>query len=383
VTALDAGAFYNCQSLASIAFAAKSSLTAIGDSCFMYAGLTSFTLPSMVTNLGNSVFQSCKKLVKADFSANTTLTYIPNGTFRGDFSLTEVKIGASITSLGSYCFADTALTAFTIPGTVTVIGNGAFSGLDDVVITDSSTADYLDGNLLYQDSTKSNLLMALGKVTSYQAPASLKTFSESAFAGHTSLTSLDLSQIPATTASVTIGYNSFYGSGISSLTFPSQTTTQFTLENDAFYGTSFTSLTLPKSVTSIGNVGFAECHSLAHVDLSQSGITSLSASLFAGDNALEDVILPAGLTSIGSYVFSDCSQLQAIYLRETSEPDTSIYTPVTTTGTGWNCISSASYFNTYSVIAPYYLYSETKPTSNVSHYWHYVDSKPVVWQNEE
>lgn len=297
--------------------------------------------------------------------------------------MTEVKIGVGVTSLGSYCFANTALTAFTIPSTVTVIGDGAFSGIDDAAITDSSSAGYLDGNLLYQGSDKRYLQMALGKVTSYQAPASLKTIGESAFDGHTSLTSLDLSQIPATTASFTIGYNSFYGSGISSLTFPSQTTTQFTLENDAFYGTDFTSLALPKSVTSIGNVGFAGCHSLAHVDLSQSGITSLSASLFAGDNALEDVILPAGLTSIGSYVFSDCSQLQAIYLCNTSEPDTSIYTPVTTTGTGWNCISSASYFNTYSVIAPYYLYSETKPTSNVSHYWHYVDSKPVVWQNEE
>lgn len=79
-------------------------ITAIGDECFSWcSGLTSITIPSSVTSLGDQCFWGS--------------------------GLTSITIPSSVTSFGDGCFAYCrALTSITIPTSVTSLGNRCFEG---------------------------------------------------------------------------------------------------------------------------------------------------------------------------------------------------------------------------------------------------------------
>ena len=67
----------------------------LGGNCFSGSGLTSITIPSSVTSLGEACFSLCS-------------------------GLTSITIPSSVTSLGDYCFYDCdGLTSITIPSSVT------------------------------------------------------------------------------------------------------------------------------------------------------------------------------------------------------------------------------------------------------------------------
>ena len=71
--------YVNCSGLTSITI--PSSVTSLGDRCFSYCrGLTSITIPSSVTSLGDECFCDCS-------------------------GLTSITIPSSVTSLGEYCFS--------------------------------------------------------------------------------------------------------------------------------------------------------------------------------------------------------------------------------------------------------------------------------------
>ena len=57
VTSLGEKCFYRCSGLTSITI--PSSVTTLGESCFESSGLTSITIPSSVTSLGESCFCGC------------------------------------------------------------------------------------------------------------------------------------------------------------------------------------------------------------------------------------------------------------------------------------------------------------------------------------
>ena len=76
-------------------------VTAFGDECFGF-GLTSITIPSSVTSLGDYCFWGC--------------------------SLTSITIPSSVTSLGEYCFSGCDdLTSITIPSSVITLGKSCFA----------------------------------------------------------------------------------------------------------------------------------------------------------------------------------------------------------------------------------------------------------------
>ena len=60
VTAIGAGAFYECTGLTSIDI--PNSVTAIGDGAFWCSGLTSAVIPNSVTTIGEGAFRDCTGL---------------------------------------------------------------------------------------------------------------------------------------------------------------------------------------------------------------------------------------------------------------------------------------------------------------------------------
>lgn len=383
VTSLGMGCFYNDAALSEVVFEGTSACEVLGYECFYRTGLTSITLPASVAFILGFCFEACLSLTSVDFSACTHLTEIPEGCFWGCESLTSVSLPSSVVTLGDYCFGDTALTNFTIDDHFTSVGAQVFMGCEGTGLVYGGTGAVVEDGILYVDSDKKEVNMGFGPLTSWVANPELESVDPHAFDGLSSLTSIDLSEVPSTTATVTIGERAFAYTGLASLSFPATgTTTAFSFGDDCFTSTDLKSIAMPSCVKALGEDCFSDCESLTSVDLSKAGITALSDGLFSGDSALESVILPTGITSIGSRVFANCSALKAIYLMDTTMPSTTIFTQATYAGTGWNCLDASKKTKSsggFSSYAPYYLYSETTPSSDPEQYWHYVNGVPTVY----
>lgn len=118
-----------------------SKVTRIGSGAFAQNYLTEITIPDHVTEMGSSVFRSCKQLESAVFQ--TSLTEINDSMFLGCWNLRRVELPVNLTQIGEAAFSGcTGLREFTIPETVSVIGDRAFSeiSLKEITIPAGVTA---------------------------------------------------------------------------------------------------------------------------------------------------------------------------------------------------------------------------------------------------
>ena len=153
IMSIGAGAFWGCSGLSSVII--PESVMSIEAGAFAACtGLTSVTIPGSVTSIGSGAFCLCTGLTGIDVAPDnpfyssqdgvlynkdkTALMQYPAGKF-GAFT-----IPGSVTSIGDYAFRNcTGLTGVTIPGSVTSIGYGAFSyciGLTGITIAETVTS---------------------------------------------------------------------------------------------------------------------------------------------------------------------------------------------------------------------------------------------------
>ena len=91
------------------------------------SGLTSLTLPSVVTSIGAYAFCSCSGLTSLTLPSG--VTSIGEDAFRGCSGLTSLTLPSGVTSIGRYAFEGcSGLTSLTLSSGVTSIGYSAFSG---------------------------------------------------------------------------------------------------------------------------------------------------------------------------------------------------------------------------------------------------------------
>ena len=231
-------------------------VVAIGDQAFFNcSGLTSLTIGNSVTSIGYQAFYECS-------------------------GLTSLTIGNSVTRIGDsafyYC---TRLTSVTIPASVTSIGDNAFVyciSLTEITV-DSNNITYIsvDGVLFNKSKTILIQFPAKKTVVLYTIPESVTSIGNGAFAYCTGLTSLTIG------SSVTIIGNAAFlaCSKLTSLTIGSGVTS---IGNAAFaYCTGLTSVSIPASVTTIGNGAFQGCSGLTSVSIPAS-VTSIGFAAFQG-----------------------------------------------------------------------------------------------------
>ena len=178
ITALGDKCFY-CSDLTSITI--PSSVTSLGDRCFEWcSGLTSITIPSSVTSLGNSCFLQCSRL--ASITISSSVTSLGESCFHGCSGLTSITIPSSVISIGERCFMYcTGLTSITIPSSVASLGVQCFcqcSGLTSITIPSSVTS--LGYSFFYG---------CVG-LTSITIPSSVTSLGESCFDECTNLESI-------------------------------------------------------------------------------------------------------------------------------------------------------------------------------------------------
>ena len=200
---------------------------------FAPAGLTSYTIPDSVTKIGWHTFKGCISLTS--YTIPDSVTKIGGHAFYGCKSLKSITIPDSVTEISGSAFYDcTSLTSITIPDSVTKIEAVAFLGCTGLKSFKGKYAS-ADGRCLIQDGVL--FAFAPAGLTSYTIPDSVTWIGDFAFEDCTGLTSITIPD------SVTeIGYGAFRDcTSLKSITIPNSITE---IGEDAFSGCDIKEITL-------------------------------------------------------------------------------------------------------------------------------------------
>ena len=346
-TVMDSGTTYSVTSIGDNAFETNAltsvvipdSVITIGDDAFYFNALTSVTIGNGVTSIGVYAFA---------FNALTSVIIPDSVTTIGEWAflvndLKSVTIPDSVRTIGDGAFSDNALTRVTIPAGVVTIGESAFGfthlysavfegdfGDFDFEMFSSNPnlacIQYRAGKTGWSQDfnvgdVSNSLLTNDGEPRTISAtPADclvdyfdddglsyvvISGASDAIVTGRVSSNTDTDIEIPATASDgtntysvATIGYSSFYGDALTSVTIPNSVTSigDFALQKNAL-----TSVTMPDSVTSIGDYAFQD-NALTSVTIGNS-VTAIGSSTFSY-NALTSVTIPDGVTTIGYGAFA-------------------------------------------------------------------------------
>ena len=232
------------------------------------------------------------------------------------------KIGKdTVTEIGAGAFSPRArkinrsqteirrkITSITLPDTIRVIGDGAFSNcnsLTTIVIPNNvkripiglfESCDHLTSITIPNGVTtiESRAFCKCNGLKSITIPGSVKEIGDSAFSD---CSNLDVNYSGGLSDYLNIHFKSLFGnsvgwSGISLFV----------------EGTLLTDVVIPDNIANIGGYAFYGCSSLKSVTIS-SGIKKIGNSAFQGCTNLASVMIPESVISIGERAFAGCDNL--------------------------------------------------------------------------
>ena len=275
-------------------YSIRKGVKVIGDVAFWGCkSLTNINIPNSVTTIGNSAFYGCKSLTNINIP--NSVTTIECGAFSHCDSLTSINIPNSVTTSGNWGFvACKSLTSITIPNSVvTIIGN-PFKGWHGNLYNESKAFIYEDYVLF--NKNKTTLIAYRAKETNYTIPNSVTTIGEGAFSDCRSLISINIPN-----SVTTIGEQAFWGCrSLVNINIPNSVTT---IGMGAFkYCRSLTNINIPNSVTTIGDSAFWGCKSLVNINIPNS-VTTIEDWAFCGCENLPSHIKSDIIQRFGEEVF--------------------------------------------------------------------------------
>ena len=256
----------------SLVFESNSSITSIGNGAFQDCpGLTSVTLPSSLTTIGNQSFEA---------SGITTLTFDPSGSGSSLTSIesdafSDVPVGMTVNinkatasqlpspgitlpSQSTAFFGAVNVTTLNYPNTFSYkLGHtlaSTYNGENTILVTNSSN---LNNDSIGASAFKDFIIAAYAPVSlEFESGSHCKIISDYAFQDCPGLTSVTLPSSLTTIAAQAFSLSTLPATG-KGLTFTDLANSTLTsIGNEAFYNQSnLTSITLPKSLQFIGVSG--------------------------------------------------------------------------------------------------------------------------------
>ena len=297
-------------------------VTSIGESAFYYCyGLTSITIPNSITSIGKGAFSLCSGLKKVnyigsvdnwaeiDFASSTAnpTSYAYYLYINGEI-LTDIRL-LSAERITDHAFNNCInIRSVKIGSSITSIGSSAFEGCSDltsVVWNARNCADFSDyscspfydicsqitsftfGNEV--EHIPSYLCYGMSVLKKIIIPNSVTSIGSYAF-DCTSVTSVVWNAkncVYYPKSEVSPFYNSRYKIKITSFTFGNEVEDIPTYL--CYMMTSLTSITIPNSVTSIGSSAFENCIGLTSVSI-PNNVTSIGEKAFSGCNSLTSIV---------------------------------------------------------------------------------------------
>ena len=382
VTSIGEYAFSNCKSLTSVTI--PKGVTSIGGKAFLNCHeLTAVTIPDGVTYIGKGAFNYCENLISVNIPNG--VTKILDETFYQCQSLTSITIPQGVTSIGGYAFMYCdKLSSVTIPESVTYIGTYAFcqcKSLSYLFVPSSVTkiekdafttvkmitydgkaegspfgakanGGYIEGDFVYSDDTKKELLVYIGNGSNVTIPSGVTTIGKYAFSYCSTITSLTIPQsvttikeyafldckqlidvtIPATITTIETGAfydvkNINYSGNLSGCPWGALVVNGIVDGDFIFEDKQKTQLgayigkgghvTIPDGVTLIGDRLFDECKEVTSVTIPES-VKTIEALAFAHTN-LTAITIPQNVTRIETDAFYCCYSLNDAYFYPNPE----------------------------------------------------------------
>ena len=307
ITSIGGQTFDLCTSLTNVTI--PNSVTSIGYLAFYScSSLTSVIIPDSVTNLGNTAFRLCTSL--SNVTIGNGVPSIGSQTFDACYSLTNVTIGNSVTSIGSAAFNACGLTSITIPYNVTNISSDALGDCTSLsaITVDSLNSVYSSVDGVLFDKNKTTLIRCPGgRSGSYTIPNSVTNIGNAAFGNCISLVSITIPN-----SVISIGQSAFSASGLTSVIIPNSVTI---IPSNAFDSCgSLTNAIIPDSVATIRNNAFWSCSKLLSVTIPDR-VTTIEDQAFQFCSSLTTVVIGGSVANIGSWAFFNCPNLGAVYFR--------------------------------------------------------------------
>lgn len=284
----------------------KASLRTIGKNAFK--GCTSVeevTIPKGILTVSNSAFEGCSGLTDVTIAAKT----INTKAFAECTNLKAVKMEEGVTTIQGMAFANTQISAVTIPSTLTTAGTtkegtiekGPFAGTMIATVhgqTEDST-EVQEGATILPETKKipDNLFLGCTSIIDVQIPETVTEIGQKAFKDASSV------------ENVTFAVNTETGKvkGVEKIGI------------SAFDGcSSLQELVLPETVTEVLQGAFANEGALVKADMSRAAsLKKWDKESFKGDTALAEVVLPTagGITAIPDGAFAGCTSLTGENLK--------------------------------------------------------------------
>ena len=287
---IGANAFDGCAELTTVTVGYASVLETIGDSAFYECPkLATFDLPKSLVTVEASAFENCT-LLKATNS-----------------------IYGKLETVGDRAFLGTAILQFSIPATVSYIGNRAFGSCDNL-----RTLTFAETGVITEIPAYS--FEGCADLEELTIPAYITAIGKKAFSGCESLRELTFAEGCKITA---IGDEAFYNNVISELHLPATVTT---LGAGAFYySRAMTDLYLPVSLENISDNCFFYAENLTAIHWVGEGeprLVTIGNEAVRFAFALPTFEVPATVTSIGNNAFSGCSSLETLVIPTNSKLET-------------------------------------------------------------
>ena len=287
-------------------YSVKESTRIICDSAFSCCySLSEIVIPSSVTSIGDRAFCGCSSLKYISIPKSVIgLNGNPFAEWKGKLEclspnfIYEDDILFNKDKSRIISFRNQNIESYVIPSSVTSIGDLAFyscRSLSEIVIPSSVTSI---GKCAF------SCCYSLSEIV---IPYSVTSIGNYAFSRCDSLSGI---VIPSSVTS--IGNYAFSScDSLSGIVIPSSVTS---IGDSAFsFCRSLSEIVIPSSVTSIGDSAFSFCHSLSEIVI-PSSVTSIGKCAFSGCDSLSEIVIPYSVTSIGDRAFSSCSSLSEIVI---------------------------------------------------------------------